>query len=389
MKSRILFLGIIMSTTLYAQWMPFGTGVTNGTVIQFEQHNGQMYACGLFSQIDGVTANGLAVYDGSAWADEGLLANAGIHAVKSLNGEVYIALYSNAIDSNYVHVKNGGNWVTVGKGFYLTNASPQNFRFCSLYDLVQHNSSIYVCGEFDRIGNDTIRGIAQWDGSSWQPLGSGLSSNISNTAPQIYPHKMLSTPLGLVVAGNFKFAGDSLVNGVALWDGNNWHPLGEGFNSTAYVLAWFQGQLIAGGDFTASGTTSLKRIAKWDGSSWVDFGMELENTLPNSYCFVHTLSTFSDTLFIAGDFNAVTQNSVTQPANNVVAITPSGYSTPLMAQTALLKPSLFNIMNFLLGDFSANWVQMLRHRAWPATFCCLIYLRMNGRKTHLSYIPIR
>jgi hypothetical protein len=353
MKRRILFLVIIMSTSLYAQWMPFGTGVTNGGVFQFEQHGGQLYASGSFVQIDGVAANGLAVYNNAVWADVGFPLNYGTFAVRSINGQLYVTPKSNQIDSNYVWVQNGSNWSTLGHGFYYEDAI-FSYCDCNLHDIVSHNNEIYVCGQFDRISNDTMNGIAKWNGVSWQALGSGLRASFSAYFNGPYPIKMLSTPIGLIAAGNFLFAGDSIVNGIARWDGSAWHPLGEGFNNPVFSLAWWQGNLYAGGSFTFSGSQEVLRLAKWNGTSWIKAQVGVNKNGPNSFCRISNLTVIGDTLMVAGDFNNVIFQNTLLQATNIVGLTSTGaIINPSQGPNANVEAvANFNNSIFIGGGFN-------------------------------------
>ena len=79
-------------------------------------------------------------------------------------------------------------------------------------------------------------------------------------------------PVKLVVGGSFSVAGTVLASNIAVWDGANWTPLGNGFNGAVRALALYNNQLIAAGSFTASGATTCNRVARWTGADWQPLG---------------------------------------------------------------------------------------------------------------------
>src|ERR1041384_2112024 len=83
--------------------------------------------------------------------------------------------------------------------------------------------------------------------ADWSP-GNGFSSISAGLSA-------LTTYNGnLIVAGNFTQAGQLNVRGGAQWDGSGWQPLGSGFGTGAVLaLAIYNGRLIAGGTFSLRG----------------------------------------------------------------------------------------------------------------------------------------
>jgi len=61
------------------------------------------------------------------------------------------------------------------------------------------------------------------------------------------------------VGGSFGAAGDAIANNVARWDGQNWHALGSGVDSSVFALEMIGGELYAAGQFTSAGGVVAKR----------------------------------------------------------------------------------------------------------------------------------
>ena len=83
---------------------------------------------------------------------------------------------------------------------------------------------------------------------------------------------------GLYAGGHFTTAGGSPANRIANWDGSSWTALGSGISgdgtSPRFVsaLAVSGSNLYEGGLFTAAGGIEATNIARWNGSSWSSLG---------------------------------------------------------------------------------------------------------------------
>jgi hypothetical protein len=106
-------------------------------------------------------------------------------------------------------------------------------------------------------------GPFKWTGIQWEVLGPGLSGGYANRmdASAIYDGN-------LIVAGDFTFAGATVVNGIAAWDGTQWSALGDGVTGAITEILVFDGDLYVTGSFEGSGTTSFDNFARWDGVQW-------------------------------------------------------------------------------------------------------------------------
>jgi hypothetical protein len=150
------------------------------------------------------------------------------------------------------------------------------------------------------------QGVLRWTGSTWVPLGAGLSGTVmtlivrangrllagmgggspavgfyewdgaswSLVAPLATGLAVVELPNGeLVVGGSFTALGGVPFNYVARWNGSSWLPLGGGTNGAVRALTVLpNGDVLAGGDFTTAGGVPAARLARWDGSAWTQFG---------------------------------------------------------------------------------------------------------------------
>src|SRR5213078_1973002 len=108
--------------------------------------------------------------------------------------------------------------------------------------------------------------IVRWNGTIWQPLGSGLEA--SSNAPFV---RGLALYQGKLIAGGyFDSAGGVPVDDVAQWDGTTWQPLGTDPHGIPFAFTIDNGKLIAGGDFSIGRTTY--GVMQWTGTSWQPLG---------------------------------------------------------------------------------------------------------------------
>ena len=105
--------------------------------------------------------------------------------------------------------------------------------------------------------------------------------------------------------GDFTQAGGSAANYIAQWNGSSWAALGSGMNGDVSALAVSGGTLFAGGVFTTAGSdTNANCIAQWNGSSWSALG----SGMGGSYPFVYALAVSGSTLYAGGYFTTVGTN---------------------------------------------------------------------------------
>jgi hypothetical protein len=197
---------------------------------------------------------------------------------------------------------------------------------------VDLNGHLVVSGRFTHVGGTDCRAVAQWNGTSWQPVGDGLW-----TWPQVSSEitALASYRGDLFVFGNFNRSGDTVIKDAARWDGTSWQqipkiPGGPGFlrvyrdellslggpvlswngqawisrggSISGYILsaALFQGRLIASGWALSPENVPL---AEWTGSDWKPFGAPLLHDLGGNF-EVTSLAPREDVLFVSGRFSA-------------------------------------------------------------------------------------
>jgi hypothetical protein len=78
-----------------------------------------------------------------------------------------------------------------------------------VYGLAVSGSTLYAGGSFTTAGGNSANNIAQWDGSSWSPLGSGISG-AGGDLDGPYVNALLVSGSTLYVGGDFTTAGTNV-----------------------------------------------------------------------------------------------------------------------------------------------------------------------------------
>jgi hypothetical protein len=227
---------------------------------------GNLYAGGGFTTIGGVSANKIARWNGSAWSPLGSGIDGGVYAlaVDNASGAVVAGgVFSTAGGSaaNNIARWNGSAWSPLGDG--LGGSWP---RVAALA-LSQDGTRLYAGGGFTSAGGVSANSVAQWDGSTWSPMGSGLSDVSALAVDQAG---------ALLAGGGFTSAGGIIVNHIASWSGGQWSGLGGGNGVDGVVSALAvnaNSDVVAGGiGMSFAGATATNSIARWDGATWHPLG---------------------------------------------------------------------------------------------------------------------
>lgn len=241
---------------------------------RFDDGSGQgeeLYAAGNFTVAGGVSANRIAKWSEGGWSALGAglesvpgFTDAQVNALEVHNDGSGPALFAggqfaNAGGSaaNAVARWDGASWAPVpgvsGGYVYALQTTPEGLIVGGLY-----------------FAEGTQRFIARWDGSAWTPYG--LNSEVG----PIYSIEWFDDGVGvgprLYAGGIFSVAGGASANAIARWNGSTWEPLGSGLAPQGHTMALqaveiaaFGGpSLIAGGYFGGS-PAGDSYVAQWAG----------------------------------------------------------------------------------------------------------------------------
>jgi len=223
-------------------------------------------------------------------------------AVVDASGNLYIGggfifMTAGGVSATNIAQWNGSSWSALGSGVGGMNDWVDA--------LAVSGSTLYAGGSFANAGGLAVTNIAQWNGSSWSALGSGLDGLIGVSA--------------LAVSGSTLYAGGRF--GIEQWNGSSWSALGSGLNGGVGALAVSGSNLYAGGGFTTAGGVSANNIAQWNGSSWSALGSGLSGEVVYGL-EVDALAVSGGTLYVGGDFTTAGTNISAYAAEAIVGASP-------------------------------------------------------------------
>lgn len=265
-----------------------GMNNTVACLVAFDDGVGapQLYAGGMFSTAGGVTAPGVAVWNGTAWSPLGAGMNGTVESLALFDdgrggGP---ALYAGGsftlagdVAANYIAKWNGTAWQPLGEGMNW------EVRALAAYDDGSGGGpALYAAGAFSTAGGVTAQSIARWNGTTWSSLGTGANNGVNNAINAL---AVVANGDGggssLYATGHFTVAGGVAAQFIARWNGVAWSPLSSGLNNIGASLAAFDDgsgpALYVGGLFSSAGGTAANSVARWNGLAWTALGSGVAN----------------------------------------------------------------------------------------------------------------
>jgi hypothetical protein len=338
-----------------------------------------LYAAGTFRSAGGALANRIARWRGTQWEPVGAglgqsspaASWVGGYSLLSHAGRLYVGgTFSLAGESDALNVTmwDGVSFHPLGQGLA---GSAEPTVVSDLMAAEDGSGGIIAAGTFTRAGSTPAIGLAVWDGKNWSqpgaaigPLGQVAVNSIGyadidgvrrlvaggrfcqcRTASHVavlregawsplgggvdsVVRSVCETPGGLLIAGDFSFAGDNYFGGLARFERGTWQPVspGPGVGTRSpeegvHAMALYDDgagggpEMYIGGSFHAAGPLGAGYIARWDGTSWREVGGGLRQVGANSNeDGVWDARAFDDghglALFVSGLFNESNQGPV-------------------------------------------------------------------------------
>ena len=274
------------------RWNTLGDGPFNGVdgLVQtiYVSASGAIYAGGTFRNAGGSPARNIAKWDGAAWSPLGMGLYGGSHQ--------RVSTITEAISATEYHFYAGGKfdsagsaaasniadwtgtaWVPLGTGVVGSglNATGEVFALQPIFDRLFRHAKLYVGGDFIYAGGTPATHIAVWDAGTWSALGSPAFEGVLGPA-----YSIKGNSSAIYVGGQFHRAGGSVeVSNIAKWNGATWSSVGKGVDSTVQALLLSGNNLFATGYFSDAGGKKANMIARWDftDSSWHPLGSGLND----------------------------------------------------------------------------------------------------------------
>jgi hypothetical protein len=252
-----------------------GVGGFGGNVTSLRVIGGDLYVGGEFQNAGGnadadylVRCN-LITGLPSSTTTLGTTFNGSVYALTSDNagnlyaGGGFIDLEANSA-SDKVAKFNGTNWQNLGSGPAPSVGAVTDF----VRSLASDGTNVYVGADSTNIaGIPQADHVARWDGTNWHAVGSNAAGT-DGYLPAVTSIDALHATGGHVYAtGNWlNVGGDPTADYFADFDGTSWKPVGSNgagngaFNAKGASIATFGGVLHVGGNFTSAGGDSLAQF---------------------------------------------------------------------------------------------------------------------------------
>ena len=176
--------GVIRRKTASTSFVPFKdlSAAGNVSIFKMISYQGKLCVMGNFTELEGVPARNIALWDGITWEALGTGAASNITAAAVFQNELYVAGSFNeagGMPAKKIAKWNGTSWSDVGGS--VTGTSWNGIR-----DLIPCGNLLFAVGDFDGIGGQSANDIASWDGLQWTTynfphsesiLGSGTEYN--------------------------------------------------------------------------------------------------------------------------------------------------------------------------------------------------------------------
>ena len=346
-------------------WSTFGSGMNQFVTSLAVLANGDLVAGGSFSTAGGQPRSCIARWDGAAWQPFGSGCNSVVHALAARpNGNLVASgLFTSAggIPVNYIAEWDGSTWGAMNGGVDYTQALGSVAPAGVL--LTMPNGDVVAGGRFSTAGGVAASCIARWNGTIWAPVGTGIPQ-LGFAWPWNPVMALTRLPNGdLVAGGAFTQAGGVPANAVARWNGTTWSPMGTGLSGTVHALTTLpNGQVQAGGRFSP-----FNEVRQWNGNSWLPsayVGSSFATT-------VYSLATSANGAVAAGGyFTALGNNLAVQTAGlwappNAGAASPgAGFAGQVFAATYLQQDLLVGGQFQQAGGGFANSLARWNGAVW-------------------------
>jgi trimeric autotransporter adhesin len=268
-----------------------------------------LYAGGWFESAGGTLVHHLARWDGVAWTalgdglpDFGTSWPVNALATYSPPGEA-AKLYigggfptADGVAANRIAAWDGSAFTALGDGQGLGDAV---WALCTYDDGT--GPAVYAGGEFHTAGEVAVSHIARWDGEGWSSLNGGLESGV--IAMTVFDPPGPELGPGLYV-GNSVLTEVEEAFIVERWDAQSWSIVGDPLPGWITALA-VHDEGAGPALYAVAGDPSGDTIWKWDGQIW-----SLIGTVGGGYGSVNALCSFAPAggvaeLYAGGDFRSI------------------------------------------------------------------------------------
>jgi hypothetical protein len=169
----------------------------------------------------------------------------------------------------------------------------------AIIQAVKFQNKLIVTGNFYNSPNFDYFRLAQFDGTSWSQMGTGVRGNLTGDWDMIVYNDTL------YIAGNFSKADGNAGNYIMKWDGNQFYDAGFGgwcgYGAIVRLLT-FRNKLYALGGFNCALNQKAFGVAYYENGKWT----VPRDSIPNG---VADAVVYKDAIYIGGSFASINGDS--------------------------------------------------------------------------------
>jgi len=207
-------------------WRSIGTAdaSVNALVVHDDGSGPALFIGGNIRNIEGTPVSGVAKYQNGTWSSPGTGVSGGLGRVNALipyddGSGTKLFAGGNFTEAGGIPADNIGAWDGAGWQRIPAGGPDTQITAMGVYDDgTGSGDSLYIGGQFVLVGGQSISRIAQYDGSAWSSLGSGLSAGQFDGAFALHVFDD-GQGRALFVGGGFTTAGGQPANSIAQWGG--------------------------------------------------------------------------------------------------------------------------------------------------------------------------
>ncbi|MFN8114508.1 MAG: T9SS type A sorting domain-containing protein [Bacteroidia bacterium] len=228
------------------KWDSVGIGIWSGGSdfgsAKMKVINNELYFYGAFDHVSDINLQSLNLvkFDGTNWISLNYPSyTETINGIAIYKGELYA--YGQFIDltgdpnMDFLIKYNGTNWVSTGANF--TGAH-------SIESIVVYKNELYVVGYFLKSDGCPGDGIVKYDGTTWQEVNGGFS--LFGNSISIPRHLEVFNDT-LYISGNFDKMGTMPAHGIVKYDGKQFCAIDNTINQSAGALVVYKNKIYLGG----------------------------------------------------------------------------------------------------------------------------------------------
>lgn len=234
----------------------------------------------------------IAQWDGAEWQPLANDFDGEVYAVAGNNNLLCVSHRRNVaaiVGRSEISRWDGQQWTRLG---VLQSTAPYGNLF------VGPDEDLYVAGLHAGVESVVAPGLAHWTGVRWEPVFKRNAQGVAGIINSVYA--FAEHEGSVYMGGIFLSAGDEFSDGLARWDGTNWHYLGNGWPGVVNAIAGRERQVFVGGALEDSEGKTTEAVLRWDGTNWTSLGSGVSDATGNAH--VYALLARENDLFVGGRF---------------------------------------------------------------------------------------